>query len=146
MDDWTVEMVATRLAEAAAVIRRLPPVRVPGYFNTWPPMVMGFADRVGQQPEPMRLPPPSPAAISRMEEALGWLRWLKAEDAELIWARADGAPWKLICWRFGIARAPAHRWWRCGLSLIAYRLNGRRVMRRCRVVGHNLVCHTLNRP
>ena len=28
------------------------------------------ADRVGREPEPMRLPPPSPAAISRMEEAL----------------------------------------------------------------------------
>jgi hypothetical protein len=73
----------------------------------------------------MRLPPPSPAAISRMEEALAWLRWLKPEHAKLIWARAEGTPWKLICWRFGIARATAHRWWRCGLSLIAYRLNGR---------------------
>ena len=73
-------------------MRRLPPVRVPGYFNTWPPMVVEFADRVGQQPEPMRLPPPSPAAISRMEEALGWLRWLKAEDAKLVWARAEARP------------------------------------------------------
>ena len=127
MDNWTVEMVAERLAEAAAVIRRLPPVRVPGYFNTWPPMVVEFADRVGQQAEPMRLPPPSPAAISRMEEALAWLRWLKPEHAKLVWARAEGTPWKLICWRFGIARATAHRRWQYGLSLIAYRLNGRRV-------------------
>lgn len=37
VDYWTVGMVAERLAEAAAVIRHLPPVRVPGYFNTWPP-------------------------------------------------------------------------------------------------------------
>ena len=125
VDYWTVGMVAERLAEAAAVIRRLPPVRVPGYFNTWPPMVMEFADRVGQQPEPMRLPPSSPTAISQMEEALGWLRWLKPEQAKLVWSRAEGAPWKLICWRFGIARATAHRRWQYGLSLIAYRLNGR---------------------
>jgi hypothetical protein len=33
----------------------------------------------------------------------------------------------LICWRFGIARATAHRRWQYGLNLIAYRLNGRRV-------------------
>ena len=33
-----------------------------GYFNTWPPIVVEFADRVGQGLEPMRLPPPSPAA------------------------------------------------------------------------------------
>ena len=80
MDNWTVEMVEGRLAEAAAVMRRLPAVRVPGYFNTWPSMVVEFADLVGQQLEPMRLPPPSPTTISRMEEALGWLRWLTAED------------------------------------------------------------------
>jgi hypothetical protein len=72
---WRPSQLEARLAEAAAVIRRLPPVRVPGYFNTWPPMVVEFADRVGQEPEPMRLPPPSPAAISRMEETLNWLRW-----------------------------------------------------------------------
>lgn len=125
MDNWTVEMVEDRLAEAAAVIRRLPPVHVPGYFNTWPPVVVEFADRVGLDPEPMRPPPPSPAAISRMEEALCWLRWLKPEHAKLVWARAEGTPWKQICWRFGISRATAHRHWRYALTLIAYRLDRR---------------------
>jgi Domain of unknown function (DUF6362) len=127
MDSWTVEMVEERLIEAAAVIRRLPPVRVPGYFNTWSQMVVEFADRVGQQPEPMRLPPPSPSAISRMEETLLWLRWLGPEDAKLVWARADRTPWKAICWQFGIARATANRRWQYGLSVIAWRLNGRKL-------------------
>ena len=45
----------------------------------------------------------------------------------LLWARAEGTRWKLICCRFGIARATAHRRWHYALSLIAYRLNGRRV-------------------
>jgi hypothetical protein len=133
MDNWTVKLVEERLIEAAAVMRRLPSVRVPGYFNTWPKMVVEFADRVGQQPEPMRLPPPSPTAISRMEDALGWLRWLEAEDAKLVWARADRTPWKAICWQFGIARATANRRWQYGLSVIAWRLNGRRLqMKRSR--------------
>jgi hypothetical protein len=127
MDNWTVEMIEGRLVEAAEVMRRLPAVRVPGYFNTWPSMVVEFADLVGQQLEPMRLPPPSPTAISRMEEALGWLRWLTAEDAKLVWARSDRTPWKAICWRFGISRATAHRRWQFALSLIAWRLNGRRM-------------------
>jgi Domain of unknown function (DUF6362) len=127
VDDWTVEMVEARLAEAAEVMRRLPPVRVPGYFNTWPAMVVEFADRVGQQAEPMRLPPPSPAAIGRMEETLTWLRWLEADDAKLVWARSDRTPWKAICWQFGIGRATAHRRWQYGLCLIAWRLNGRRL-------------------
>jgi hypothetical protein len=127
MDNWTAKMVEERVVDAAQVMRRLPPVRVPGYFSTWPRALVEFADLVGQQPEPMRLPPPSPAAISRMEEALGWLRWLEGEDAKLVWARADRTQWKAICWRFGIARATAHRRWQYGLSVIAWRLNGRRV-------------------
>ena len=126
MDSWTVRIVEQRLVEAADVMRRLPSVRVPGYFNTWPKMVVEFADRVGQQPEPMRLPPPSPSAISRMEEALLWLRWLELVDAKLVWARADRTPWKAICWRFGIARATANRRYEYGLSVISWRLNGRR--------------------
>lgn len=109
--DKTVE---DRLIEAAAVVRRLPSMRVPGYFNTWPKMTVEFADRVGQQPEPMRLPPPSPAAITRMEEALLWLRWLEVDDAKLVWAR-------------GVARATANRRYQYGLSVVAWRLNGRRV-------------------
>jgi hypothetical protein len=62
-----------------------------------------------------------------MEETLCWLRWLEGEDAKLVWARADRTPWKAICWRFGIARATAHRRWQYGLSVIAWRLNGRKV-------------------
>ena len=80
---WKPTLVEERFAEAADVMKRLPGVRVPGYFNTWPKMVVEFADRVGQEPQPMRLPPPSPAAISRMEESLGWLRWLETIDAKI---------------------------------------------------------------
>jgi hypothetical protein len=127
VDKWTIEIVETRLEDAAQVMRRLPPVRVPGYFNTWPSMMVEFADCVGREPRPMRLPPPSSIAITRMEEALDWLRWLEPEDAKLVWARSDRTPWKAICWRFGIGRATAHRRWQYGLCLIAWRLNGRRV-------------------
>jgi len=136
MDNWTVEAVESRLEEAAQVIRRLPAVRVPGYFNTWPTMVVEFADRVGRQPERMRLPPPSTDAITRMEQSLEWLRWLHGEDAKLIWARADGTPWKHICCRFGIARATANRRYQYALALIAWRLNGRNApAKRSRVHG-----------
>jgi hypothetical protein len=130
MDSWTAKMVEERLAEAASVMRRLPAVRVPGYFNTWPRTVVEFADRVGQEPERMRLPPPSSAAITRMEQAVLWLRWLEVDDAKLVWARSGGTPWKAITWRFGIARATAHRRWQYGLSVIAWKLNGRRVSRK----------------
>jgi len=44
-----------------------------------------------------------------MEQTLGWLRWLRAEHTKLVWARAEGTRWKLICWRFGICRATAYQ-------------------------------------
>lgn len=89
--------------------------------------MMSRADLVGQEPPRLKRPPPAPDAISRMEEALDWLRWLEAEDGKLVWARAERTPWKMICWRFGIARATAHRRWECALSVITWRLNGRRL-------------------
>jgi hypothetical protein len=56
--------------------------------------------------------------------ALSWLRWLDPNDAALVVARLEGAPWKLICWRFGISRPTADRRWRYALALIAWHANG----------------------
>jgi hypothetical protein len=126
MDEWTREQVEARLLEAADVLRRLPGVRVQGYFSLWPQIVPEFGDLVGQEPPALKLPPAA-AAISRMEAALPWLGWLEREDAKLVWARAERTPWKIICWRFGVSRATAHRRWQYGISVIAWRLNGRRV-------------------
>lgn len=125
MTEWTREMVEDRVIEAAYVLRHTPGPRLGGFFSTWPEIFCTFGDLVGQEPQPMRRPRPSPAAITRMEEAITWNRFLERDDAALMWARADGAPWKAICWRFGISRATAHRRWEYALSVIAWRLNGR---------------------
>ena len=84
MTGWTAALVEERLVEAADVLKRLPEVKVRGYFNTWPQMVHEFADLVGQEPRRLRRPLPGPAAISRMEEALPWLRWVEPEVAKLV--------------------------------------------------------------
>lgn len=124
MNDWTPEMVEERLIEAASVLQRLPAPRKQGYFSTWPTMFVEFGDLVGQTPEPMRLPPPSAAAISRMEATLGWMPWLDPVDAKIAWLRASGTRWKEICWEVGLARAAAHEHWLYALCVIAWRLNG----------------------
>ena len=126
MDVWTRDQVGERLAEAADVLKRLPDAKGQGYFSTWPQIVHEFADLVGQEPPRLRRPPPSPAAISRMEQTFDWFVWLEPEDAKLVWARAEGTPWKPICWRFGLSRATAYRRWEYALSVITWRLNGRR--------------------
>jgi hypothetical protein len=126
MAEWPREKVEDRLTEAADVLRRLPEQRIQSYFSTWPQIVHEFSDLVGREAPRLRRPPPLPDAISRMEEVLPWLAWLEPEDGKLVWARAERTPWKPICWRFGISRATAHRRWEYGLSLIAWRLNGKR--------------------
>ena len=65
-----------------------------------------------------------------MEEAITWNRFLERDDAHLMWARAEGAPWKELCYRFGISRPTAHRRWEYALSVIVWRLNGRQVHHR----------------
>ena len=127
MTQWTPSLVEERLAEATYVLKRLPAERRQGYFSTWPKMRVEFADLVGQTPEPMRLPPPSAAAISRMEETLSWTVGLDPIDGKIIWLRAGGERWKTICWKVGLARATANERWLYALCVIAWRLNGRLV-------------------
>jgi hypothetical protein len=123
--NWTPSQIEERFIDAADVMRRLPDVRVPGYFSTWPTVLREFADLIGQQPMPMRRPQPSAEAIGRMEEALEWLRWLKPDDAKLVWMRAQGVRWREVCHHFGIARATAHRRLEYTLLVIVWRLERR---------------------
>jgi Domain of unknown function (DUF6362) len=128
MTEWTPSLVEERLAEAAYVLKRLPPERRRGYFNVWPEIIHSFADKVGQEPKPMRILP-SPAAISRMEETLSWTVGLEAIDGRIVWMRAYGERWKTICWAVGMQRSAAHQHWIFALCVIAFRLNGRRLNR-----------------
>ena len=128
MTRWTPSLVEARLSEAASVLKRLPEPRRQGYFNTWPDYFYEFADLVGQEPQPMRLVP-SPAAISRMEQTLGWTVGLDPTDGKIVWLRAHGVRWKTICWTVGLQRSAAHEHWLYALCVIAFRLNGRRLGR-----------------
>jgi hypothetical protein len=125
--DWTPALVEARLIEAADTMKRLPPVKVQGYFNTWPVVRPEFTDLVGREAEQLRLGPPSAAAISRMDEALEWLHWLAPEDAKLVWMRAEEKPWKTVCRCFGIGRSTANRRLEYALNVIVWRLWGRPV-------------------
>lgn len=119
---WTPSLVEERLAEAAAVLRRLPEPQRQGYFNTWPDYFYEFADLVGQEPKLLRLIP-SPAAISRMEETLTWTIGLDPIDGRIVWMKAHGLRWKAICWQVGLQRSAANERWLYGLCSIAIKLN-----------------------
>ena len=126
MADWTRTTVEDRIETAAEVFRALPDVRPQGFANAWPEYFHSFGDKVGQTPQARR-PRPGPRAITEAEATLLWLRWLEPQDARLVWLRANRTAWKPICWEFGISRATANRRWEYGLSVITWRLNGKRV-------------------
>ena len=127
---WTPSLIEERFVEAADVMKRLPEVRVPGYFGTWPKILHEFADLVGQEAPRLRRPPPAPDAISRMEETMGWLAWLEPTDRKIVWLRASGERWKTVCYQVGLARAAANERWLYALCVIAWKLSGREPLRR----------------
>ena len=110
---WTPLMVEARFEEAASTLRRLPDTRVPGYFNTWPPIVRSVYEAFGWERARMPKIAPTPDAIGRMEETFTWLAWLEPDDARIVWMRAEGERWKPICWKVGLSRQHA---WRGGSS------------------------------
>ena len=116
--------IEERFEEAVHTLRRL---RVShthpmAYFNTWPDIVYTEWEVMMQDKLPLRLGPPSPQAISRMEETFDWLYWLEIEERHLIWWRAKGIYWKLICRNLGCSRTTAWRRWITAIYKIHYQL------------------------
>ena len=123
MADWTIDDVAARFSEAADTGRRLPPVRVQGYFNVWPTFVRDGWETFAAKDYDYRPLPPTPEAIDRMLEVMRWVQWLEVEQRHLIWMRAKQVEWKDICRRVGCDRTTAWRRWQKALGQVAERLN-----------------------
>ncbi len=121
---WTIEDVADRFHEAVSTARRLPPVRVQGYFSLWPPIVRQEWERHADDDAPLRRFPPEPVAVDRMLETMRWVQWLAVERRHLVWMRANDYEWHLIGRRFGCDRTTAWRHWKLSMQLVADHLNG----------------------
>ena len=123
MADWTVEDVAARFAEAAETGRRLPRVRVQGYFNVWPAFARDAWETYPDEDRDDRPLPPSPDAIDRMLETMRWVQWLEVEQRHVVWMRAKQYEWCVVCRRLGCCRSTAWRRWRSALEQVVTRLN-----------------------
>jgi len=123
MTEWTIEEVAARFADAADIARRLPPVRVQGYFNVWPAFMRQEWEAFAADDKVYRPLPPGPDAVDRMLETMRWVQWLEVEQRHLVWMRAKQYDWQDICGRFGCCRTTAWRRWKSALQLVATRLN-----------------------
>ena len=120
---WTIDAVAARFEEAASTSRRLPPVRVAGYFSTWPVIGRSAWEAFSADEKVYRPFPPSPGAIDRMLETMHWVQWLDEEQRHLVWMRAKRYGWRDITIRFACDRSTAWRRWQAALGAVAARLN-----------------------
>jgi predicted DNA-binding protein (UPF0251 family) len=123
---WTAEDVADHFEEAFRTLRKLPPVKVQGYFNAWPQIVRSEKEVLAMEPHPKRLLP-TPASITRLEHTFDWVLWLEENERRLIWWRAARRPWKEITYELGVNRSTAWRQHKLALTKIAERLNGGRL-------------------
>ncbi len=119
---WTAAMVQAYFEEAAEVMKALPPVRVQGYFSTWPTPVHDFWDAYGWHEAECRWRP-TPRQITRMEHVCEWLRFVPVREGKIIWRRASGVPWKVIANDLNSSRASVSNWYNAGISTIVGRLN-----------------------
>jgi len=122
MTKWTPTLVADRMEEAVATLRRLPPVKVRGYFSVWPTIKFAELEVLQQEKLPIRLRA-QPDAIDRLEETLTWMPWLEVEERKLLWKRGAKMRWKSICWEFGCDRSTAWRKWVIALTKVSAQLN-----------------------
>ena len=123
MLEWTAEDVAARFAEAAEIGRRLPHVRVHGYFNVWPAFAREAWESSSDDEHLYRPLPPTPQAIDRMLETMRWVLWLEEEQRHLVWMRAMDIDWQVIARRLACHRTTAWRRWQKALSDVASKLN-----------------------
>ena len=120
--EWSGEAVADHFEEAVRTLRKLPPVRVTGYFNAWPEILRSAKEIAAMAPEPMRVLP-STRAITRLEQTFDWVLWIEEAERKLVWSRAARVPWKQISGELGCDRTTAWRRWQLALTKIAARLN-----------------------
>lgn len=114
--------IEDRLEEAALTLRRLPMKDGPkGFGSSWPEYVREAKHAYGYHEATMKVRP-NPEEISRMEEAIGWLRLIDSKDERrdadarrIVWMRADGYRWIQICRRVGLSRSQA---WRIGTAAV----------------------------
>ena len=125
---FTAVDVAGRMDEAVRTLRRLPKVKVTGYFNSWPDHTRSIAEQLQAAKVPMKMGPPTADAITRMEECLDWMVWLDDETERLlVWMRAENVAWKLICRKVGFSRTKAWRIYTMTLLKIATHINAKRL-------------------
>jgi len=125
-EHWNEKIVMAYLEDAAEIHRRLPEVKVPGYFSLWPETMKDDWTRLYDSVHgACRLGSPMPSEVTYHEEIMDWLRWLNPHQQQIVWMRANRIPWKVLADQFGSNRTTLWRDMNAGLVRIASILSER---------------------
>lgn len=122
---WTPALVEGLLAEAVDTLRRLPDREArfrAGVGSAWPDVVRDAATAYGADGVRVRLGPPSPAAIDRLDRVIAWLAWLNEPQRRIVWAVASGFTVARLARQIGCHRNTVANRHAAALRLIAGRL------------------------
>lgn len=107
---WNEKLVMIYLEDAASIHRRLPEVKVAGYFSLWPETLADDWTRLYDATHgKTRLGSPMPSEVSFHEEVMEWLRWLDRYEQQVVWMRANRIPWKMLTEEFGRSKTTLWR-------------------------------------
>ncbi|MBQ8464764.1 MAG: hypothetical protein IJ545_02005 [Alphaproteobacteria bacterium] len=111
----TIDEIKENLVFAAKIMRRLPPVKVQGYFCSWPKFCAD-EDDIHSSNEVWLMP--LPEEIEKMEEILDWLKFIEMEQRRIVWLRSCGMGWKQISARTHRGRSSLIRDFNASLKTI----------------------------
>jgi hypothetical protein len=121
--NWTSDMVEARLKEAASVLARLPAAKTDAYLGLLAQDSFAKQRKHGWDVYVNRHGLPKAHEIARMEEALTWFHCLTSNEQRLVWMRATGLQWKIVCGRIRCSRTEAWRQWTAAMNKIIARLD-----------------------
>ena len=123
---WTETGVEDRINEAVDTLSRVPAQSMRRHLTSWPDYIHEAHEAYGYTGFRPPRAPAAPDAITRLDETLGWLRWLPRDAQHILWSRAHGLSWRKIARFAGKAPNTFRAWYLAALHYIAARLNGRR--------------------
>ena len=120
---WTESTIEERIHEAVDTLARVPAPTMRRRLSSWPDYIHDSREACGYSGFRPPRSPAAPDAITRLDETLGWLRWLPRDAQHILWSRASGLSWRKIARFAGKAPNTCRAWYLAALHYIAGRLN-----------------------
>ena len=125
---WTVSLVRARLVDAMDTLKRLkfPENGAPPRMRTAMPLPPADWSAYGWETAPTPRPsPPTPAAITRLDQTLPWLIWIgQPKHRKVVCLRAVGLSWRRVAGAVGLGSPDTARQWEAAaLDVVVAKLN-----------------------